>query len=447
MAFCLASHAFVSGRSGLERKPTKTGYEVQRGNAAKLFDDASDLLWSATGQALSVGATLGMVFAVTQASVRAEEMKAFGDLESQVTVAKIDRDIKVKELKADAQKVDEFTKSKVRTSEEKFREFTKDFDTKFASTERSIRAGPGVRSVVRKSLQKEKPSGITFTGFEGLPSLPALPALPSLSLPGLGGGSGGAPPTEDAALGVLSGAAISLGVPAVLAAGAVNNRIQEKKREDAERKAREKVDSAATGSILTAVAGIGAAVVVGNFILTNLPAEAPPKQAPSVQTTTTQSADTAAAEKAAAAKAAADKAAAEKAAADKAAADKAAADKAAADKAAADQAAADKAAADKAAADKAAADQAAADKAAADQAAADKAAADKAAADKAAADKAAADKAAADKAAADKAAADKAAADKAAAAKVETPAAPESTTAKIAKKGGYFAYMKEKRQQ
>jgi hypothetical protein len=30
---------------------------------------------------------------------------------------------------------------------------------------------------------------------------------------------------------------------------------------------------------------------------------------------------------------------------------------------------------------------------------------------------------------------------------VETPAAPESTTAKIAKKGGYFAYMKEKRQQ
>jgi len=381
-----------------------------------------------------------MVFAVTQASVRAEEMKAFGDLESQVTVAKIDRDIKVKELKADAQKVDEFTKSKVRTSEEKFREFTKDFDTKFASTERSIRAGPGVRSVVRKSLQKEKPSGITFTGFEGLPSLPALPALPSLSLPGLGGGSGGAPPTEDAALGVLSGAAISLGVPAVLAAGAVNNRIQEKKREDAERKAREKADS--TGSILTAVAGIGAAVVVGNFILTNLPAEAPPKQALSVQTTTTQSADTAAAQKAAAAKAAADKAAAEKAAADKAAADKAAADKAAADKAAADKAAADQAAADKAAADKAAAD-----KAAADQAAADKAAADQAAADKAAADKAAADKAAADKAAADKAAADKAAADKAAAAKVETPAAPESTTAKIAKKGGYFAYMKEKRQQ
>eukprot|EP00435_Cladocopium_sp_Y103_P034395 s526_g8.t2 len=398
MAFCLASHAFVSGRFGSDRKPAKTGYEVQRGNAAKLFDDASDLLWSATGQALSVGAALGMVFAVTQASVRAEEMKAFGDLESQVTVARIDKTKKVTELKADAKKVDEFTKNKVRTSEEKFREFTKDLDTEFASTERSLRAGPGVRSVVRKSLQKEKPSGLSFTGFEGLPSLPALPALPSISLPGLGGGSGGAPPSENAAV-----AAISLGVPAVLVAGAVNNRIQEKKREDAERRAREKADS--TGSILTAVAGIGAAVVVGNFILTNLPPEAPP-----VQKTTTQSADTAAAQKAAAAKAAADKAAAEKAAADKAAADKAAADKAAADKAAADKAAAEKAA-------------------------------------KAAADKAAADKAAADKAAADKAAADKAAAEKAA--KVETPPAPqeESTTAKIAKKGGYFAYMKEKQRQ
>eukprot|EP00435_Cladocopium_sp_Y103_P034578 s526_g8.t5 len=185
MAFCLASHAFVSGRFGSDRKPAKTGYEVQRGNAAKLFDDASDLLWSATGQALSVGAALGMVFAVTQASVRAEEMKAFGDLESQVTVARIDKTKKVTELKADAKKVDEFTKNKVRTSEEKFREFTKDLDTEFASTERSLRAGPGVRSVVRKSLQKEKPSGLSFTGFEGLPSLPALPALPSISLPGL----------------------------------------------------------------------------------------------------------------------------------------------------------------------------------------------------------------------------------------------------------------------
>jgi hypothetical protein len=28
----------VNCRSGLERKPTRTGYEVQRGNAAKLFD-------------------------------------------------------------------------------------------------------------------------------------------------------------------------------------------------------------------------------------------------------------------------------------------------------------------------------------------------------------------------------------------------------------------------
>ena len=64
---------------------------------------------------------------------------------------------------------------------------------------------------------------------------------------------------------LAAGAAISLGVPAVVVAGAVNNRIQEKKREDAARKAREAADP--TGSILTAVAGIGAAVIVGNAIL------------------------------------------------------------------------------------------------------------------------------------------------------------------------------------
>ena len=165
-----------------------------------------------------------------------------------------------------------------------------------------------------------------------------------------------------------------------------------------------------------------------------------------------------------------DKAAAEKAAADKAAAAKAAADKAAAEKAAGEKAAADKAAAAKAAADKAAAEKAAGEKAAADKAAAAKAAADKAAAEKAAGEKAAADKAAAAKAAADKSAAEKAVQKKAGSwnafgtcnarehhlppghlGQVESAPAPpsgeESLRSKIAKKGGYFAYMKEKQQQ
>jgi len=138
------------------------------------------------------------------------------------------------------------------------------------------------------------------------------------------------------------------------------------------------------------------------------------------------------------------------------------------DKAAAEKAAADKAAAAKAAADKAAAEKAAGEKAAADKAAAAKAAADKAAAEKAAAQKAAGEKAA--KAAADKSAAEKAVQKKAGSwnafgtcnarehhlppghlGQVESAPAPpsgeESLRSKIAKKGGYFAYMKEKQQQ
>ena len=78
--------------------------------------------------------------------------------------------------------------------------------------------------------------------------------------------SGGAPGGEDAVVPLISGkdfkttilncyrtaicrgAAVSLALPAVVVAGAVNSRIQEKKREDAERRAREAADP--TGSIL-----------------------------------------------------------------------------------------------------------------------------------------------------------------------------------------------------
>eukprot|EP00913_Durusdinium_trenchii_P035377 g33106.t1 len=422
-------------------KPAKTGHDVGTTNVPKP-SDAAEWLWSTTGHALSVGAALGMVFALTQASARAEDTLSW-DLESQVTVALkdkgqekvtvappigIDKEAKKKQLEADQKALDKFTKGgKVRDSEDK------DLENDLASTERYIRAGAGVRSVKRKSLQKEKTDAPLFTGLDGLPSI-SLPeiSLPSISLPG-------------------GGAAVSLGLPAVVVAGAVNRRIQEKQREEVERKARERADP--TGAILTTVAGLGAAVVFGNALLASIPQAKVVEKAPIV-TTAKPAADDSAAKKAAADTAAADKAAADKAAADKAAADKAAADKAAADKAAADKEAADKATADKAAADKAAAHKAAADKAAADKAAADKAAADKAAADKAAADKAAADKAAADKAAADKAAeaaaaaraaAEKAAADRAAAAaKVEAAPAPETTQGKIAAKGGYFAYMKSK---
>jgi len=374
-------------------KPAKHSPEMNAQKTWQIFDDASDFLWSATGQALSAGAALGLVFALNQAPVQAVDGQTFGDLESQVTVAKVDKDSKV------------------------FRD----------------QKGRKYKMATPKVLQAEKVGGLgekrksrkdKFTGF-ALPALPALPlpALPALPLPSLPGGGGPGPggpggAGEDAAVGLLSGAAVSLGVPAVVVAGAVNSRIQEKKREDAERRAREAADP--TGTILTAVAGVGAAVLVGNAILTNLPEAEEPEKTPVVAT-------------------AADKAAAEKAAADKAAAAKAAADKAAAEKAAADKAAAAKAAADKAAAEKAAADKTAGEKAAADKAAAEKAA------------KAAAEKAAAEKAAAAKAAADKSASEKAVQKKVESAPAPpsgeESIRSKIAKKGGYFAYMKEKQQQ
>ncbi|CAK9117533.1 unnamed protein product [Durusdinium trenchii] len=452
VAFCFAGHAFVNGRFTSMAKPAKTGHDVGTTNVPKP-SDAAEWLWSTTGHALSVGAALGMVFALTQASARAEDTLSW-DLESQVTVALkdkgqekvtvappigIDKEAKKKQLEADQKALDKFTKGgKVRDSEDKLAEYKKDLENDLASTERYIRAGAGVRSVKRKSLQKEKTDAPLFTGLDGLPSI-SLPeiSLPSISLPG--GGSvtpSFAAPGEDAAVGILSGAAVSLGLPAVVVAGAVNRRIQEKQREEVERKARERADP--TGAILTTVAGLGAAVVFGNALLASIPQAKVVEKAPIV-TTAKPAADDSAAKKAAADTAAADKAAADKAAADKAAADKAAADKAAADKAAADKAAADKAAADKAAADKAAADKAAADKAAADKAAADKAAADKAAADKAAADKAA-EAAAAARAAAEKAAADRAAA----AAKVEAAPAPETTQGKIAAKGGYFAYMKSK---
>jgi len=350
LTFCLASHAFVHGRFASMAKPAKPSPEMSAKKTSQIFDDASDFLWSATGQALSAGAALGLVFALSQAPVQAVDGQTFGDLESQVTVAKIDKDSKV------------------------FRD-TKGRKYKMA-TPRVLQAEKVGGLGEKRKSRKDKFTGFALPALPALP-LPALPALPALPLPSLPGGGGPGPggAGEDAAVGLLSGAAVSLGVPAVVVAGAVNSRIQEKKREDAERRAREKADP--TGTILTAVAGVGAAVLVGNAILTNLPEAKAPKKTPIVATAT--------------------------------------------------------------------------DKAAAEKAAADKAAAAKAAADKAAAEKAAGEKAAADKAAAAKAAADKSAAEKAVQKKVESAPAPpsgeESLRSKIAKKGGYFAYMKEKQQQ
>ncbi|CAE7942770.1 unnamed protein product, partial [Symbiodinium necroappetens] len=446
----VAATAFVQSRPGTSSEPSVRSKSL--GDAPQPLPEDTPFRWlsSASSHALTAGAVLGLVLALAQApAVRAEDR--YADVESQVVLAASPSPAKEKakkELLADAKKVDEFTKTKVRTTKDDLLKYTEGSTMDALGTEfNDVRPA---RSKVRKSLQKES-GGFKLAGLPDLPSfgLPSLPSAPGVAAPELSG---------DAGVGIASGAAVALALPALGVAGVVNSRISEKQREDAERRARE-ANALPVGPILT-VAGVGAAALVAGSVISSIgDSFGSEKVVQEVVTTTAPakarrdhaSADKEAADKAAADKAAADKAAAEKAAADKAAADKAEAEKkAAADKAAADKAAADKAAADKAAADKAAAEKAAADKAAADKAEAEKkAAADKAAADKAAADKAAADKAAADKAAAEaKAKADKAAADKAAAPKAAAePAAPEPEVAqskKVSRKG-YFNYMRDKK--
>ncbi|CAJ1456888.1 unnamed protein product [Effrenium voratum] len=419
---CLASQAFLHGRFGPFSSPAKQAVHERDVDAKSVklspaSSESSESWWlSASSHALSAGAVLGLVFALTQAPVSANDSMQFADVESQVTIAKKSKEEKKKELEANAQKVEKFTKEKVRTAQDEFRKKYGNADTETASADgglRSARAGPGLRIVPRKTLQKAKESaGLTFTG---------LPDLPSVELPTIEGG--------EAPLGLASGAALSLGIPAIAALATVNSRIEEKKRQEAARRAREAADP--TGTIVTAVAGLGAAAIVGNAVLGSLSSMPPPSlpalpSLPSPPATSEAApASQDAAKLAAAAKAAAQKAADEA----KAAADKAAAEtKAAAEKAAAQKAAADKAAAEKAAADKKAAEQ--------------KAAADKAAAEKAAAQKAAP---AAPKPAPAVTPPTPAAPPPAA---TETKAEPEpsTTSQKIAKKG-YFAYMKEKQNQ
>ncbi|CAJ1456887.1 unnamed protein product [Effrenium voratum] len=439
---CLASQAFLHGRFGPFSSPAKQAvherdvdaksvklspaawgqciapcWKISCDRSLQASSESSESWWlSASSHALSAGAVLGLVFALTQAPVSANDSMQFADVESQVTIAKKSKEEKKKELEANAQKVEKFTKEKVRTAQDEFRKKYGNADTETASADgglRSARAGPGLRIVPRKTLQKAKESaGLTFTG---------LPDLPSVELPTIEGG--------EAPLGLASGAALSLGIPAIAALATVNSRIEEKKRQEAARRAREAADP--TGTIVTAVAGLGAAAIVGNAVLGSLSSMPPPSlpalpSLPSPPATSEAApASQDAAKLAAAAKAAAQKAADEA----KAAADKAAAEtKAAAEKAAAQKAAADKAAAEKAAADKKAAEQ--------------KAAADKAAAEKAAAQKAAP---AAPKPAPAVTPPTPAAPPPAA---TETKAEPEpsTTSQKIAKKG-YFAYMKEKQNQ
>ncbi|CAE7553425.1 unnamed protein product [Symbiodinium microadriaticum] len=422
----VAATAFVQSRPGTSSEPSVRSKSL--GDAPQPLPEDTPFRWlsSASSHALTAGAVLGLVLALAQApAVRAEDR--YADVESQVVLAASPaREKAKKELLADAKKVDEFTKTKVRTTKDALLKYTEGSTTDALGTEfNDVRPA---RSKVRKSLQKES-GGFKLAGLPDLPSfgLPSLPSAPGVAAPELSG---------DAGVGFASGAAVALALPALGVAGVVNSRISEKQREDAERRARE-ANALPVGPILT-VAGVGAAALVAGSVISSIGDSFGSGEVVQEVVTTT-----------APAKASADKAAADKAAADKAAADKAAAEKkAAADKAAADKASADKAAADKAAAEKAAADKAAADKAAAEKkAAADKAAADKAAADKAAADKAAADKAAAEaKAKADKAAADKAAAPKAAA-KAPEPAAPEPEVAeskKVSRKG-YFNYMRDKK--
>ncbi|CAE7825404.1 unnamed protein product [Symbiodinium sp. CCMP2592] len=438
----VAATAFVQSRPGASSEPSV--HSKSLGDAPQPLPEETPFHWlsSASSHALTAGAVLGLVLALAQApAVRAEDR--YADVESQVVLAASPaREKAKKELLADAKKVDEFTKTKVRTTKDALLKYTEGSATDALGTEfNDVRP---TRSKVRKSLQKES-GGFKLAGLPDLPSfgLPSLPSAPGVAAPELSG---------DAGVGIASGAAVALALPALGVAGVVNSRISEKQREDAERRARE-ANSLPVGPILT-VAGVGAAALVAGSVISSIGDSFGSEQvveevvttaAPSKAADDKAAADKAAAEK----KAAADKAAADKAAADKAAADKAAAEKAAADKAAADKASADKAAADKATADKAAADKAAADKAAADKAAAEKkAAADKAAADKAAADKAAADKAAAEaKAKADQAAAEKAAAQKAATKAPEPAAAPETEVAeskKVSRKG-YFNYMRDKK--
>eukprot|EP00445_Apocalathium_hangoei_P009869 CAMPEP_0203872926 /NCGR_PEP_ID=MMETSP0359-20131031/19489_1 /ASSEMBLY_ACC=CAM_ASM_000338 /TAXON_ID=268821 /ORGANISM="Scrippsiella Hangoei, Strain SHTV-5" /LENGTH=273 /DNA_ID=CAMNT_0050791617 /DNA_START=69 /DNA_END=886 /DNA_ORIENTATION=+ len=260
LALLGASSAFTQGRPGAngvrlpaEREAASVKDRLRGLSAEQLRADAPQDSEGFGTRALAVGLALGLAAGVLGApAARAADLKEL-DREATALATKLPN----KEIKKTLQKskAQEFIEN----------EANKGTELRMGGVRTAVGGNQG--NVIKNSKKARAPSSNEFFG-SFLPSvnlpLPALPALPALAIP-------------ESVLGVALGAAITLGVPALAAGSAVLSRIEEKKREEAARIAREANDP--TGTILAGGAALAAAFVLAS-VLTSAPAVAPPAAAP-----------------------------------------------------------------------------------------------------------------------------------------------------------------------
>eukprot|EP00444_Apocalathium_aciculiferum_P007883 CAMPEP_0183397640 /NCGR_PEP_ID=MMETSP0370-20130417/10736_1 /TAXON_ID=268820 /ORGANISM="Peridinium aciculiferum, Strain PAER-2" /LENGTH=272 /DNA_ID=CAMNT_0025578559 /DNA_START=80 /DNA_END=895 /DNA_ORIENTATION=+ len=257
LALLGASSAFTQGRPGAngvrlpaEREAASVKDRLRGLSAEQLRADAPQDSEGFAARALALGLALGLAAGVLGApAARAADVK---EMEREATALATKLPNKEIQKTLARSKAEEFIENEV----------NKGTELRIGGVRTAVGGSQG--NVIKNSRKARAPSSNEFFG-NFLPSvnLP-LPTLPAVAIP-------------ESVLGVALGAAITLGVPALAAGSAVLSRIEEKKREEAARIAREANDP--TGTILAGGAALAAAFVLAS-VLISAPPVAPPAAAP-----------------------------------------------------------------------------------------------------------------------------------------------------------------------